>query len=99
MVTEKAKKKAEIVYFFEKYGLEPTITAFKVSKSSIYQWRKTLKENNYHIESLNEKSKAPKHPRKSKIDARIKDFIKDFRWQHPRVGKEKIKPELDEFCY
>ena len=98
MIQDKAKKKAEIVFFFEKYGLEPTITAFKVSKSSIYSWRKTLKENNYQLESLNERSKAPHHPRKSKVDQRIKNFIKDYRWQHPRTGKEKIKPELDKFC-
>lgn len=38
MIQEKAEKKAEIVYFLEKYGLKPTISAFKVSKSSIYSW-------------------------------------------------------------
>lgn len=98
MIQEKAKKKAEIVYFFEKFGFEPTISAFKVSKSSIYLWRKTFKENQGRIESLNEKSKAPKNPRKSKIDPKIKEFIKKFRVEHPRAGKAKIKPELDIFC-
>lgn len=39
MIQEKAKKKAEIVSFFEKYGLDATIAAFKISKSSIYQSR------------------------------------------------------------
>ncbi|MGQ9638820.1 MAG: integrase core domain-containing protein [Thermodesulfobacteriota bacterium] len=98
MIQEKAKKKAEIVSFFEKYGLEPTISAFKYSKSSIYNWRKTLKENQGRIESLNEKSKAPHHLRESKIDQRIKDFISYYRKEHPRTGQDKIKPELDLFC-
>lgn len=98
MIQDKAKKKAEIVYFFEKYGLEPTILAFKISKSSIYLWRKILKENQGRIESLNEKSKAPLNPRKSKVNPLIKEFIKNFRREHPRTGKEKIKPELDIFC-
>ena len=98
MIQDKAKKKAEIVYFFRKYGLEPTISAFKYSKSSIYLWDKTLRENNGRIESLNERSKAPLNPRKSKIDPRIKEFIKNYRREHPRTGKEKIKPELDAFC-
>ena len=71
MIQEKAKKKAEIVYFFRKYGLKPTISAFKYSKSSIYSWDKTLRKNNGQIESLNEKSKAPENPRKSKIDPLI----------------------------
>ena len=98
MIQDKAKKKAEIVSFFEKYGLDATIAAFKISKSSIYQWRKTLKDNQGRIESLNEKSKAPKNPKKSKIDPRIKEFIKNYRKEHPRTGKAKIKPELDAFC-
>jgi putative transposase len=98
MIQDKAKKKAEIVYFFRKYGLEPTISAFKYSKSSIYSWDKTLRENNGRIESLNEQSKAPKHPRKSKINPVIKEFIKNYRKEHPRTGKVKIKPELDTFC-
>lgn len=28
----------------------------------------------------------------------IIDFIKDLREKHPRIGKEKIKPLLDEYC-
>ena len=98
MITDKAKKKAEIVSFFEKFGLDATISAFKYSKSSIYQWRKTLRDNNGNIESLNELSKAPHNPRESKVDSRIKNFIKDYRREHPRAGKEKIKPDLDIFC-
>ena len=98
MIQAKAKKKAEIVSFFEKYGLDATISAFKISKSSIYAWRKTLRQNQGRIESLNEQSKAPKHPRKSKINPVIKQFIKNYRKEHPRTGKEKIKPELDAFC-
>ncbi|MCM8803586.1 MAG: hypothetical protein NC827_09850 [Candidatus Omnitrophica bacterium] len=98
MIQNKAKKKAEIVYFFRKYGLEPTLSAFNYSKSSIYSWDKTLGENKERIESLNEKSKAPKNPKKSKIDLKIKEFIKEFRKEHSRTGQEKVKPELDLFC-
>lgn len=98
MIQEKAKKKAEIVYFFEKYGLEPTISAFKISKSSIYSWRKTLKANNGNIESLNEQSKAPHNYRESRVSQKLKDFIQNFRIDHPWAGKVIIKPELDDFC-
>ena len=57
-----------------------------------------MKENNGRIEYLNEKSKAPKKPRKSKIDPRIKEFIKNYRKEYPKTGKTKIKPELNDFC-
>ena len=44
MVSEKAKWKAKVVDFFEKYGLSATKEAFGVSKSSVYLWRKKLRE-------------------------------------------------------
>ncbi len=98
MIQEKAKKKAEIVFFFKKYGLEPTIAAFKVSKSSIYSWHKTLEENQGRIESLNEKSKAPKKKRAKKWSPEVVDFIIEQRIKHPRIGKSLLKPLVDEFC-
>lgn len=36
------QKRLEVLKYFEKYGLVPTIEAFKVSKSSIYLWRSVL---------------------------------------------------------
>lgn len=94
MITEKAKKKAEIVYFFDKFGLEATISAFKISKSSIYEWRKTLRENKGNIESLNEKSKAPISRNKRIIPEQIENFIINQRKEHPRLGKDKISQML-----
>jgi len=98
MVTDKAKWKAKVVTFFEKYGLEATEEAFGIKKSSIYEWRKTLKENQGRLEVLNDKPKAPKKKREPNWDPKIVDYIKEIRQQYPRLGKEKIKPFLDEFC-
>ena len=42
--------------FWEKYGLEATMEAFKVKRRTLYNWRKQLSEGNEDIESLNEKS-------------------------------------------
>jgi len=98
MVTDKAKWRAKVVTFFEKYGLEATEEAFSVKKSSIYKWRKLLKDNQGRLEVLNDKSRAPKNKRKPKWDPRIVNFIKDLREQYLRLGKDKIKPFLDEFC-
>jgi len=94
MITEKAKKKAEIVCFFDKFGLEATISAFKISKSLIYLWRKTLRENKGNIESLNEKSKAPINKNKRIIPEQIENFIINQRKEHPRLGKDKISQML-----
>lgn len=98
MVTDKAKFKAKVVTFFGKYGLEATEEAFGVKKSSIYQWRKLLRENQGKLEVLNDKPKIPKQKRKPDWNPKIVDFIKNLRENYPRLGKEKIKPFLDEFC-
>lgn len=42
MVSQTARKREEIVKFFEAYGMLATEQAFKVKKSSVYGWRKTL---------------------------------------------------------
>lgn len=98
MVTDKAKWRAKVVTFFEKYGLEATKEAFEIKKSSIYKWRKLLKDNQGRLEFLNDKSKVPKQKRLPQWHPQIIKFIKDLREQYPRLGKDKIKPFLDEFC-
>ena len=98
MVSEKAKWKAKVVDFFNKYGLSATKEAFGVSKSSIYLWRKKLRESGGKLEVLNDKSKAPKNRRKPETDPRVIEFIKKIRKERPYLGKEKIKVLLDEYC-
>jgi len=78
MVTEKAKWRAKVVTFFNKYGLEATEEAFGVKKSSIYKWKKLLKDNNGKLECLNDKSKIPKQKRKPNWNPRIVNFIRDL---------------------
>jgi hypothetical protein len=50
------------------------------------------------LSSLAPLSRAPKRKRKSKISSAIREFIKQYRIHHPGVGKETVKPELDEYC-
>jgi transposase InsO family protein len=98
MVTDKAKWRAKVVTFFEKYGLEAAEEAFGIKKSSIYKWKKLLGDNQGRLEVLNDGSKVPKTKRKPNWDPRIVNFIKDLRKQYPRLSKTKIKPFSDEFC-
>ena len=65
---------------------------------SFYKWRKALKENQGRLEVLNDKPKTPKKKREPNWDPKIVEYIKELRQQYPRLGKDKIKPFLDEFC-
>ena len=92
------KKRLDVLVFFEKYGLEATIDAFKVSKSTIYLWRKRYKDFKHNVFSLIPKSTRPKRTRRMCIDKCTLNFIQNLRERNHRFGKTKIKILLDEYC-
>lgn len=98
MLTEKAKYKAKVLGFWEKHGLEAAMDAFPVKRSTLFVWKKQLRQGGGKLESLNEKSKCPKNKRKRIVNPRIDSFIINLRIEHPRLGKDKIKPLLDRYC-
>lgn len=95
---EAAQQRLKIIRFYEKHGEEATIKAFGVNRKLISKWRKRLKENGGRLEALIPYSTRPSTARKSNIPQKIIDFIRDLRQTYPRLGKEKIKPPLDEYC-
>ncbi len=98
MLTNKAKAKVRILVFWEKHGLEATLDAFPHKRSTLFSWKKTLKENNGRLESLNEKSTCPKNKRKPDWNPVIIQFIEELRNKYPRLGKDKIKSLLNKYC-
>lgn len=90
MITEKAKKKARIITFFDKYGLKATYDAYGVSKATVYRWKNTLKNDTGNLECLNDKSRAPKRRRKRELNIRVNDYIINQRKKHYRIGKKKL---------
>jgi len=98
MITPKAESKAKILVFWEKHGLEATLDAFPVKKSTLYTWKKQWEKGGKKIEALNEKSRAPQTKRKRFWSIEIIQEIKRLREKYPNLGKEKIYPELLAFC-
>jgi transposase InsO family protein len=90
MITNKAKRKAQALSFWNKYGLKAAIDAFGVKERTLYLWKHQLKEGGGKIESLNEKSRRPKNVRKRSWPAVIKNEIKRLREEHPNLGPDKI---------
>jgi len=60
MVTDKAKRKARILAFWQKHGLEATVEAFGVKRRTLYLWKSQQKKGSGSLEALNEKSKRPR---------------------------------------
>jgi transposase InsO family protein len=98
MITEKALLKTKVIVFSQKYGIEAALEAFDVKRRTFFLWKKTYLKGGKKPEALSEKKRTPKTRRKRVWDYRILQKIKELRNDHPNLGKEKIYPELKEFC-
>lgn len=95
---EEIKRRIKILAFFDSYGQAATKEAFGVSRSTVFGWKKLLRESGGKLVSLAPGSRAPKNKRVRATHVAIVQFIANYRAEHPGVGKETIKPELDEYC-
>ncbi len=95
---EVAQQRFKIIRFYDDYGEKATKEAFGADRKVISRWKKKLKQHKGALDGLMPESTRPHRVRTSHIDLKIVQFIRDLRQKYPRLGKEKIKPLLDEFC-
>ena len=96
--SEIAKERLKILQFFDKYGEKATKEAFGADRKVISRWRQRMACQKGKLQALIPTSTRPLTLRSSTVDSRIITFIRRERELHPRVGKEKLKPDVDEFC-
>lgn len=95
---EVAQERLRIINFYRKYGEKATKEAFKVDRKLVYIWRKRLTVSGKQLASLIPLSTKPKRTRQMTTNQEIVAHIRSLREDHPRLGKEKIKPLLDDYC-
>ena len=95
-MTGKAKKKFEILVFWEKHGLPATMDAFSISRRTLFLWKKQLREGRGKPDALKERSRIPVHRRLRAWPLKILEEIKRLRMIHPNLGKEKLQILLTE---
>ncbi|HUV47242.1 MAG TPA: integrase core domain-containing protein [Candidatus Bathyarchaeia archaeon] len=93
-----AKFRFHVLQYYYKWGLRPTLDAFRVKKSTLYDWKKVYEESGKRLVSLVPKSTRPHHTRKMLTDFRLTEFIKQIRLNHGNVGANIIKPFLYEYA-
>ena len=98
MVSEKAQYRYGVLRFWEKYGLDPTMEAFKVKRRTLYHWRMKLREGGENPEALNERSRAPRKRRKRLWPKEVLEEIRRLRTVYPNLSKEKLYPFVKRFC-
>ena len=92
------EKRIAIISFFDNHGPKTTKEAYSISRSTVYNWKRTLTLSGGKTASLAPGSTAPAHKRTRLIDQRICAFITSYRAAHPRVGQQTILPHLTAFC-
>lgn len=95
---DKIEKRIKIIKFFDEFGARATKEAFSCSRSTVFLWKKKLKDEKGRLLALAPLSKAPKGRRKRQTHPAVIEFIKIYRTSHPGVSKETIQPELDKHC-
>lgn len=94
---EIAKQRMKIIKFYEEYGEKATLEAFGADRKIISRWRNKLKQGGGKLFALIPESTRPHKKRTPDTPQEIVDYIKNIRLEHPKLGKEKIKPLLDKY--
>lgn len=93
-----AQFRLHVLNHYYKYGLKPTMDAFGVRKSTLYDWKRELEKKGGKLLSLVPKSTRPHQTRQMNTDWRLVEFVKQMRQEYGNIGKDKIKPFLDEYA-
>ena len=91
-----AKERLKILTFWESHGLEATIDAFAYSRRSLYNFKKSYKEQG--LQGLFPKSKAPKTKRSRNWSKATMKQIRSYRDIWSNLGKEQIYILLKPWC-
>jgi hypothetical protein len=97
-LSEVAQERLKIIKFYKQYGETASIQAFGADRKVFNRWRQRFTQSQRRISALVPKSTKPYHTRIPMTDLRIVDWIRQEREAHPRIGKEKLKPDLDKYC-
>ena len=96
--SEVARQRMKILKFYETYGEAATQEAFGADRKLISRWRRRLREEDGKLSALIPHSTRPRRVRTSAVPLKLIGYLRELREDHPRLGKEKIKPLLDRYC-
>jgi len=97
--SDPAQFKLRAIEFSQKYGVNATLDAFEIKRSTFFYWRKKYFDSNKKLVSLVPQSTRPKSVRKMEVDWRLVVFIEKVRQKYGNVGARIIKPFLDEYAF
>jgi len=97
-ISDVAQFRIHVITHYYKYGLKPTLDAFKIKKSSLYNWINVYERNGRRVIALVPKKTRPEHVRQMQTDWRLVEFLKQMRREHGNIGKSMLKPFVDAYA-
>lgn len=97
-ISDVAAYRIHVITHYYKYGLRPTLDAFKIKKSSLYNWINAYERNGRRVIALVPKKTRPVHVRQMQTDWRLVEFLKQMRQEHGNIGKSMLKPFVDAYA-
>ena len=79
-----AQQKLNALEFWDKHGLIAALDFAKVSRATLYRWKKCLEQ--YGAAALRDASKAPRQRCRRNWSTRITDEIRQLRHSYPNLG-------------
>lgn len=97
-LSDVAAFRVHVITHYYKYGLRPTLDAFNIKKSSLYNWVHAYEQNGKRVIALVPKKTRPDHVRQMETDWRLVVFITAMRKEHGHIGKKMLKPFVDAYA-
>lgn len=97
-VSDVAQFRYHCLTHYYKYGLRPTLEAFKLKKSTLHEWKRTYEKSGRRVSSLVPHQTRPLHVRKMKTHPKLIEFIRQMRINHGNIGKSMLKPFVDAYA-
>jgi transposase len=97
-ISDVAKFRLHVITHYYKYGLCPTLDAFKIKKSSLYNWVNAYEKNGRRVIALVPRKTRPEHVRQMQTDWKLVNFIREMRQVHGNIGKSMLKPFVDAYA-
>ena len=89
-ITKEAQHRAQVITFWKKHGLKATKDAFGVSRSTLFNWQKSLRQGNGRLSALEPRSRRPHILRVMTTPQYKVEAVCALRTAFPYMGPKKI---------
>lgn len=97
--SDRAQFRLHVLKLLSASGWKVVHLAFpKVSRPTVYRWKKGFEESGKKLFSLVPKSTRPHRVRQMQVSWQVAEHIGYLREKYPRLGKDKVKVFLDDYC-